>query len=122
MPIPFSLSIENPPLVNNTQADEQYRVLWMNVLLRATEEARGVNCIIDRTCTKEQLMREAREWLTEPSDRLELVCEWAGVPVERVLREFQKLYGRSHDSQTREDCGTEGAARDTGGSLPASEG
>lgn len=119
MPLPFSLSVENPPLVNNTQADEQYRILWMNVLLRATEEARGVNCIIDRTCTKEQLVRAAREWLTEPGESLELVCEWAGVPVQRVLEEFQRLYGRDHYDSSSESSGTEseggGHAR---GSLP----
>ena len=72
------------------------RCLWLSVLKRAVEEARGVNLIVDsRNGSLERIEREqaqiqddARRWLGEASEGLETVCEWAGVDVRKVLKEW----------------------------------
>ena len=75
------------------------RCLWLNVLKRAFEEARGINLItglgsrVSAAKVREEQVRiqaEAREWLGDDSEGLEVVCEWAGVDVREVLKTWRE--------------------------------
>lgn len=76
-----------------TDREDWYRRLFLHVILRATEEARGVNLICDRKTDPKQVKKDARIWLTTDTLDLRLVCELAEVDVEKLLWRFRKLYG-----------------------------
>lgn len=76
-----------------THADATYRRLWLTVVLRAVEEARGVNCLTDRRTTVHGLKGAARQWLTHDTPDLRLVCAFAGVDADELLRVYGGKYG-----------------------------
>jgi hypothetical protein len=78
-----------------TYEDGVYRRFYLHILLRAVEEAKGVNLICGRQDVPAVLQREAREWLVNDSFDLRYVCHWAGVETEKVLGKFGRKYGRN---------------------------
>lgn len=83
-----------------THEDAVYRRLWLTVVLRAVEEAEGVNCLTDRRTTKLGLKRAARKWLRHDTPELRYVCMLAGVDVDKLLA----MYGGKYATGKRNDA------------------
>jgi hypothetical protein len=81
-----------PSPIEYTSEFDCCRRLWMRVLVRAREDAEGLNLVngVDR----KRLRIRGRIWLTVKSIDLEDVCEMSGVSLERVISKFRKKYGR----------------------------
>jgi len=73
------------------------RCLFRNVIRRAQLEAEGVDLILTtRKETKEELRREATEWLTTESEDLREVwelCEFEGVSLQQFIGKARERYG-----------------------------
>jgi|SRR6266404_2154383 len=100
-PVP---STEGPEAPSVTPEFVRFRKLWLNVILRAREDAEGRDLMSNNEGEGEirRLKREGRQWLTgdtllRPLNRkdLELVSEWAGVDVEALVEiSRRRYYGR----------------------------
>ena len=78
--------------LNETFEDGVYRRFYLHIILRAVEEAKGINLICGRKDVPAVLQREAREWLTTDSWDLRYVCHWADVEPKKVLEMFRGKY------------------------------
>ncbi len=72
-----------------TNEDALYRRLWLHVVLRAVEEATGVNLLPNRRATKAQIRARARAWLSHDSPDLRAVCAMAGVNADKLLEKYR---------------------------------
>ena len=68
------------------------RRLWLQVILRAVEDAKGQDLMCETEEWIPQLVREAREWLTTNSWEFRTVCELAGMDAREALRKFREKY------------------------------
>lgn len=87
------------PTPEETDESALLRRLWLNVILRAKEDAEGRDLMYDNAGEARHLQREGRQWLTgdcmlEEWNRwdLEKVCEMAGVRVEELVRISKERY------------------------------
>lgn len=75
-----------------SQEDAPFRRLFLNVILRAVEEAKGVSLVCGRKEDPEELKREAQDWLSSDTLYLRRVCEWAGVDFEKLHDTYRRKY------------------------------
>ncbi len=59
--------------------------LWQEVLLRAVEDALFGPRHVQKRATKIILCKEARDYLTQPSRDLSMVCNLAGLDMQAVI-------------------------------------
>jgi len=78
--------------VDFSMEDGQHRRFYMNVILRAVEEAEGVSLVCGRKEKPSQLKAAARSWLTSDTLDLRFVCERAGVDFEKLLQTYRRKY------------------------------
>ena len=82
-------------MVPGTEEDGLYQQLYLNVLLRAAEDARGIDLMVEREEDAQYMIHQARQWLTTDSIDLRYVCHQAGTEWEKVLEKFRGEYGRT---------------------------
>jgi hypothetical protein len=68
-----------------TEEEVPYRRLWLSVILRTVEDARGQDLMCEGGVEGPLLRREAAAWLRNPDP---LVLEWAGVTEEQWRRKY----------------------------------
>ena len=89
----------------DTIEDALYHKLWLAVILRAKEDAEGINTNHRGPGELRELKREGRQWLIgdtilRPKNKwdLEIVCEMAGVQTETVTEMAKRrYYGMSNE-------------------------
>lgn len=75
-------------------SDINYRKLWQHVLLSTWSDAGGHKIPTPEGLeTKARYRKEAREYLMTPSEDLRMLCEYADVKYDEVLRRAQDTFG-----------------------------
>lgn len=90
----------SPVEYNGTAEDADLRRFYLHIILRAVEEAKGVNLIGDNAREYPNIQRDARAWLIGDCTwnkwnlgDLKFICERAGVDWKCVVEDNRRKYG-----------------------------
>lgn len=84
-----------------TESEARYRCLWLAVVLRAKQDAEGRNMMVEGNPSEgPEIVKEAREWLSTPSEELEWVA-WAAGVEERELVKVGRSIREQSETGTR---------------------
>ena len=88
----YALASEVTPNDDETNESVLYRRLWLNVLLRAKEDADGLDLMFDNQRDTRMVRGMGKFYLTRESWDLRLVCEWAGVDMKKLIEVNRRRY------------------------------
>jgi hypothetical protein len=80
-------------MLPGTEEDGLYRQLYLNILLRAANDARGIDLMCETQIEAVSAVRNAKHWLTTDSGDLRYVCHQAGADWRKILEKFRGEYG-----------------------------